>query len=69
MVPQENTIIFALVYILKEYTIFTPSNTYHGLMILSADYLSLTYFEFYRIMVSCDTYMFKIKDKCISQVR
>jgi len=63
MKPEEDNIIFTLVYLEKEYRVCTHRNKYHSLMVLIADYLSLPGFGLCSGMGSCGTCMVNIKEK------
>lgn len=65
---EKNTIIFTLVYLGDEYPVQTYKNEYHSLMVLIADYLSLTGFGLCSSMGSCGTCMVEIKEKDASLV-
>jgi len=69
MKPEENTIIFTLMYLGKEYIVYTHRNKYHSLMVLIADHLSLPGFGLCSGMGSCGTCMVDIREKHSSFVR
>ncbi len=69
MKPEEDNIIFTLVYLEKEYRVYTHRNKYHSLMVLIADYLSLPGFGLCSGMGSCGTCMVEIREKNSSFVR
>ena len=69
MNSDETTIIFTLVFLQKEYKVYTYRNEYHSLMILIADRLDLSGFGLCSGMGSCGTCMVEIKEKFSSYSR